>query len=102
MADTPLPTFNRETHAKYTESPNPGFTYGQKVDATEDGKKWLEGEKAGWTVVDPSKEESRLVDLSLSRTSLAYVLMLTYPKSHRNRRIVRSLGFQRAYNHLYD
>ena len=73
MADISLPAFNRETRAKYTESPNPGFSYGQKVDATEEGKKWLEGEKAGWTVVDPSKEESRLVDLSLSRTSLAYV-----------------------------
>ncbi len=66
MPDTPLPAFNRETHAKYTESPNPTFSYTQKVDATEDGKKWLEGEKAGWTVVDPSKEESRSADSSLS------------------------------------
>ena len=59
MADTTLPAFSRETLAKYTESPNPTFSYGQKVDATEDGKKWLEGEKAGWTVVDPSKEDAK-------------------------------------------
>ena len=57
MADSPLPAFNREIHSKYTESPNPTFSYGQKVDATEAGKRWLEGEKAGWTVVDPSKKE---------------------------------------------
>ena len=59
MADATLPVFSRETLAKYTESPNPTFSYGQKVDATEDGKKWLEGEKAGWTVVDPSKEDAK-------------------------------------------
>ena len=63
MADTPLPAFNGEMHAKYTESPNPTFSYGQKVDATEEGKKWLEGEKAGWTIVDASKEESRSANL---------------------------------------
>ena len=63
MADTPLSGFNGETHAKYTESPNPTFSYGQKVDATEEGKKWLEGEKAGWTIVDASKEESRSANL---------------------------------------
>ena len=59
MADTPLPAFNHETRAQYTESPNPTFSYGQTVDATQDGKKWLEGEKAGWTIVDPSKEEAK-------------------------------------------
>ena len=64
MADTSLPAFNRETHSKYTESPNPTFSYGQRVDATEEGKKWVEGEKAGWTVVDPSKEEAREAHLS--------------------------------------
>ena len=67
MADSPLPAFNHETRAKYTESPNPTFSYGQKVDATQDGKKWVEGEKAGWTVVDPSKEEPQ---------SVAYVLVV--------------------------
>ncbi|PIL26632.1 hypothetical protein GSI_11298 [Ganoderma sinense ZZ0214-1] len=61
MADTSLPAFNSDTRAKYTDSPNPTFSYGQKVDATEDGKKWLEGEKAGWTVVDPSKEDPRRI-----------------------------------------
>ena len=67
MADNSLPAFNHETRAKYTESPNPTFSYGKKVDATEDGKKWVEGEKAGWTVVDPSKEEPQ---------SVAYVLVV--------------------------
>ena len=40
---------------KYTTSPNTGFKYGQKADATEQGKQWLEGEKAGWTHLDPDK-----------------------------------------------
>ena len=59
MSAAPLPPFDREAKAKLTENPNPTFTYGQKVEATEDGKKWIEGEKAGWTVIDPSKEEAR-------------------------------------------
>ncbi|TBU39424.1 hypothetical protein BD309DRAFT_969731 [Dichomitus squalens] len=61
MSAAPLPPFNREAKAKLTENPNPTFKYGQKVEATEDGERWLEGEKAGWTVIDTSKEEARKI-----------------------------------------
>lgn len=57
-----LPPF--ESHSQeiaYTESPHPDWTYGQKTESTPDGKRWLEGEEKGWTVVDPSKEDPRYV-----------------------------------------
>ena len=41
----------------FTETHNPGFAFGQKLDATEDGRNWIEGEMAGWRVIDTSKEE---------------------------------------------
>ncbi|KAG6907687.1 hypothetical protein DXG01_007790 [Tephrocybe rancida] len=44
---------------KLTDAPNPSWTYGQRVDATPEGREWLEGEKAGWKTVDPSTEDSR-------------------------------------------
>ncbi|KAL4246287.1 FMN-binding split barrel [Abortiporus biennis] len=46
-----LPSFSDST-ANYTEVPNPTFVYGQKVEDTERGKKWIEGEKEGWKVID--------------------------------------------------
>ena len=104
MADTRLPAVDHETRAKYTESPNPTFRYGQKVDATEDGKKWVEGEKAGWTVVDPSKEEPQSVHMSLLCYAVRYACaMLSVPRFRPNRRIEsRSRGFRRAYTHPRD
>jgi len=47
----------------YTQSPNPTFELGQKLDATPEGKAWMEGEKkAGWKVVDTGKiEPAKLV-----------------------------------------
>lgn len=57
-----LSPFNQNVTLKYTESPNPGFSYGQTVKETEAGKKWLEGEKAGWKFVDPATEDPRYVD----------------------------------------
>ena len=50
------PPFATNVRCKYTAPRNPGFVYGQKVDATEDGKQWIEGEKQGWKVVDAAKE----------------------------------------------
>jgi len=44
---------------KYTASPNPGFKYGQKVEETEAGKAWLEGEKEGWQHIDPEQMDPR-------------------------------------------
>ncbi|KAH8088986.1 hypothetical protein BXZ70DRAFT_955111 [Cristinia sonorae] len=43
---------------KLTEPPNPNFKIGQKVETTEEGKAWLEGEKAGWTQLKPDDVES--------------------------------------------
>ncbi|KAG6865553.1 hypothetical protein C0991_001557 [Blastosporella zonata] len=31
---------------KITDAPNPSWTYGERVDATPEGREWLEGEKA--------------------------------------------------------
>ncbi|KAF8906802.1 hypothetical protein CPB84DRAFT_1813712 [Gymnopilus junonius] len=42
---------------KYTASPNPGWTYGQGIEATPEGRAWAEGESAGWTVIETAKEE---------------------------------------------
>ncbi|KAG5644391.1 hypothetical protein DXG03_008619 [Asterophora parasitica] len=42
---------------KIVDPPNPSWTYGQKVDATPEGREWLEGEKAGWTTVNASAPE---------------------------------------------
>ncbi len=58
MSTTPtVPPFRQDFVAKHTESPNPSFVYGQKVSETEEGSQWVEGEKAGWKVVDPATEE---------------------------------------------
>ena len=43
------------TEFKITDMPNPSWTFGQVVEATPEGKKWAEGEAAGWTVIDTSK-----------------------------------------------
>ena len=61
MSTPELSSFAEETHSKYTTPPNPTFTYGQDVDATEAGRAWLEGEKAGWKVVDASTEDTAYV-----------------------------------------
>ncbi|KAG6834278.1 hypothetical protein H0H93_010723 [Arthromyces matolae] len=52
---------------KITDAPNPSFTFGQKLDATAQGREWLEGEKEGWKTVDPATEEPvKLYGLLLS------------------------------------
>ncbi|KAG2083435.1 hypothetical protein BD769DRAFT_627949 [Suillus cothurnatus] len=43
-----VPAFNSTTHSTYTQSPNPSWTYGEKVDTNPAGKDWLAGESAGW------------------------------------------------------
>ncbi|CAA7267220.1 unnamed protein product [Cyclocybe aegerita] len=58
---TDLPPFVPTKEFKYSAPPNPGWTYGQGIEATEDGRAWAEGEKAGWKVVDISKEDPRQV-----------------------------------------
>jgi len=56
-----LPPFSHDTQSKFTEPPNPAWSYCQPVDSTPAGRAWLEGEKQGWKVIntadyaDPSK-----------------------------------------------
>ncbi|KAI0827582.1 hypothetical protein BC628DRAFT_1367476 [Trametes gibbosa] len=52
-----LLAFDNTTRPKYTESPNPKFVYGQKVDETSGGKEWVESAKNGWKTVDASTED---------------------------------------------
>ena len=55
----PLPAFAKDVRTQYTETPNPAFTYGQKVDQTEQGKRWNEGQEAGWKVVETASEDPK-------------------------------------------
>ncbi|KAH9916922.1 uncharacterized protein B0H18DRAFT_48949 [Fomitopsis serialis] len=52
-----IPLFNNSFAYQSTLSPNPQWTYGQKTADTPAGKAWMEGEKAGWKVVDTAKED---------------------------------------------
>ncbi len=51
---------------EYTLPPNPQFQFGQAVDSTPQGKKWVEGEKEGWKVIDTATEDP----LSVKSSSL--------------------------------
>jgi hypothetical protein len=64
-----VPAFNSTTHSTFTQSPNPSWTYGEKVDTTPVGKDWLAGESAGWKVYNTAEldEAYVLLDLLLSR-----------------------------------
>ncbi|CCM06658.1 uncharacterized protein FIBRA_08943 [Fibroporia radiculosa] len=57
MSSEQLAPFVHSAQAKFIEAPNPEWTLGQRVDATPEGREWLEGEKAGWKVVDASRED---------------------------------------------
>ena len=63
----PLPAFDSETKPKYTESPNPGFAYGRKVEDTPEGKKWLEGHKEGWKTIETASEDPAYVPATASK-----------------------------------
>ncbi|KAG7089834.1 hypothetical protein E1B28_011480 [Marasmius oreades] len=61
-----LPSFNHNTQFVRTQPPNPAYKFGDRVSQSEEGKKWMEGEKLGWKTFD-SKENSReLYQLLLS------------------------------------
>ncbi|KAI6110787.1 hypothetical protein EDD16DRAFT_1609741 [Pisolithus croceorrhizus] len=62
-----LPPFNHDAHARFTEPPNTSWTFAQKIENTEAGRKWLEGEKQGWKVIDTGREDTaRLYPLMIS------------------------------------
>ncbi|KAF8167426.1 hypothetical protein B0H34DRAFT_16391 [Crassisporium funariophilum] len=54
-----LPPFVPTSDFKITASPNPGWTYGQPIESTPNGRAWADGEKLGWKSIDVSKEETR-------------------------------------------
>ncbi|KAF8632170.1 hypothetical protein AX17_004911 [Amanita inopinata Kibby_2008] len=51
--------FEPTTGFRYTQRPNPSWKYGESVEATPEGKRWMEGVKSGWKVIDASVEEQR-------------------------------------------
>ncbi|KAI8968828.1 hypothetical protein BD414DRAFT_503668 [Trametes punicea] len=62
-----LSSFARDVRAEYTESPNPAFSYGQRVSDTPGGQEWIDGEKEGWKTVDAASEDpARLYALMIS------------------------------------
>ncbi|EPQ58596.1 hypothetical protein GLOTRDRAFT_57674 [Gloeophyllum trabeum ATCC 11539] len=52
-----LPAFDDTYGFQQTRSPNPNWTYGQKIEATQEGREWAQGETKGWKVVDTEKED---------------------------------------------
>ncbi|TFK37153.1 hypothetical protein BDQ12DRAFT_205451 [Crucibulum laeve] len=55
------PAYTHTVSFKETKSPNPDWTYGQGVDTTEEGRKWLEGLQGGFKTIDTSVEDPRKV-----------------------------------------
>ena len=62
-----LPPFDSSAQSIYTQPPNPTWTYGQRVDATPEGKAWVSGESEGWKVYNTAE------------TDKGYVLPNNYP-----------------------
>jgi len=58
MSSESVPPFDHNRKWVITEPPNPGFHWGQKVDATEEGRMWLKGLESGFEIVDTAKTES--------------------------------------------
>ncbi|KAG1854974.1 hypothetical protein DFJ58DRAFT_372743 [Suillus subalutaceus] len=50
-----IPPFDSTTYSTYTQSPNPSWTYGQRVDTTPAGKDWVAGESAGWKIYNTAE-----------------------------------------------
>ncbi|ESK92345.1 flavoprotein oxygenase [Moniliophthora roreri MCA 2997] len=55
--DHNLLPFDHNTPFKRREPPNPNWTFGQRIESTPEGRKWMEGEKAGWKTFDAAKEK---------------------------------------------
>ncbi|KAI6110783.1 hypothetical protein EDD16DRAFT_1609684 [Pisolithus croceorrhizus] len=73
LIGTPINADSRSTSRYYrastmfTEPPNPSWTFAQKIENTESGRNWLEGEKQGWKVIDTNREDTtRLYPLMIS------------------------------------
>jgi len=42
-----------------TRNPNPSWKFGEKIEATAEGRRWMEGVKHGWKVIDTSLAEEK-------------------------------------------
>ncbi|KAI6044080.1 hypothetical protein EDC04DRAFT_2890165 [Pisolithus marmoratus] len=56
-----LPPFGHDAHIRYTEPSNTSWTFGQTIDNTESGRKWLEGEAQGWKVINTEEDTVQLL-----------------------------------------
>ncbi|KAG1815376.1 hypothetical protein EV424DRAFT_1412429, partial [Suillus variegatus] len=56
-----IPPFDNTSYSTTTQSPNPSWTYGQRVGATPAGKDWLAGESAGWKVYSTTEMDKKYV-----------------------------------------
>lgn len=54
-----LPDFVPSADFTYTEQPIPDWKFGQRVDSTEEGRKWLESGKEGWKTFHTSSVSVR-------------------------------------------
>lgn len=61
MSSSEIPPFDHSVGYKLTETPNPSWTWGDRVETTAEGKAWADGEKEGWKVVDGAEEDPRCV-----------------------------------------
>jgi len=53
----PLPPFDHDAQTKFTDPPNSTWSFCQKIENTDAGRRWLEGEKKGWKVIDTEEED---------------------------------------------
>ena len=58
MSESDLPSFDTSDF-KYTQSPNPSWTYGEALTATEQGKIWAKEAEEGWKTFNPAEEDPR-------------------------------------------
>ncbi|KAJ8580326.1 hypothetical protein M405DRAFT_753393 [Rhizopogon salebrosus TDB-379] len=56
-----IPAFDTTANTTYTQSPNPTWTYGQRVDTTPEGKAWVAGESEGWKVYNTAETDKALL-----------------------------------------
>ncbi|KIP05124.1 hypothetical protein PHLGIDRAFT_44322, partial [Phlebiopsis gigantea 11061_1 CR5-6] len=61
-----LPDFPAGFAGQYTAPPNPTWTFGQKVEATPEGRAFMEGEKQGWTTVNAEEQSPAYYQLMIS------------------------------------
>ncbi|KAJ7096043.1 hypothetical protein C8R44DRAFT_813066 [Mycena epipterygia] len=63
--ESSLPSFHASDF-KYTQPPNPSWTFGQPITATEEGQKWAEEEAQGWKTIDVAQDPSVVYPLCIS------------------------------------